>query len=226
MLSSCPAPAVRAMGGDGSCRAQLLGCRQGRTASSYPAACCPAGPARRSMRRYRPNRNRRIASLRYLPSRELRLGTSDTAIGQATCSRWLLVRRCRSSKAALSVARPHSHVRTTATPFPGPRPSVPGSACDAPCARGWHAIPRVACRRASQGSPPGRPRPLVTIGTNAGISRTRPPRGRGSYAVLWRAPSRRAARCWCPGADVLCRSPARGTLPVRAGTPVPAGIPG
>lgn len=73
-----------------------------------------------------------------------------------------------------ALARPHHR-----DPFPGSPSFVSGSACEAPCALGWHAAPRVARRRASQGSPPGRPRPLVTIGTNAGTSRTRPPRGRG-----------------------------------------------
>jgi hypothetical protein len=115
------------------------GCRQGRTASCYPAACCPPRPARRSMRRCCRNRRDCVSQVPPRPGAAAR--NSDTATGQATCSRWPLARRCRSSKAASSVARPHSHIRTIATPFPGPRTSVPGSACDAPCARSWHAAP-------------------------------------------------------------------------------------
>jgi hypothetical protein len=100
----------------------------------------------------------------------------------------------------------------------GPR-SAPGSAYDAPCARSWHALPRVARRVTRETPPTGDHR------DEGGDPRTRPPQGGGHTLCWWRAPSRRAARCWCPGADVLCRSPAGG-LSARAGTPGTAGVPG
>jgi len=80
-------------------------------------------------------------------------------------------------------ARPHHR-----DPFPGARLRHRAPPCDAPCARSWHALPRVACRRASQESPPGRPRPLVAIAMNAGIPGPGRPQGRGSYAVLVESP--------------------------------------
>jgi hypothetical protein len=49
------------------------GCRQGRTASCYPAACCP--PSQRGDRCGAAAETGGIASVRYLPGRELRLGT-------------------------------------------------------------------------------------------------------------------------------------------------------